>query len=111
MRSPLELIRELEQEARQLQMTALVIGFQDHTAFVWSHHADKLETLDTMLTLGGESIGFVGVTDGTITVRPLAEYENEEWARGYLQAILRRFQDVARAECSRPELIFDCRAR
>jgi len=102
MRSPLELIRELEQEARQLQMAALVIGFQDHTAFVWSHHADKLETLDTMLTLGGESIGFVGVTDGTIAVRPLAEYENEEWARGYLQAILRHFQDVARAECSRP---------
>ena len=36
----------------------------------------------------------MGVADGTIAVRTLAEYENEEWAHGYLDAILRRFHVV-----------------
>jgi hypothetical protein len=87
-RSTADLIRELDAEAPYFRLVCLVVGFENHTDFVFGTDAQKLKKLNSLVQSGGEPVGLVGCDwgDGQFTVhtRPLAEFENEAWVEEFL---------------------------
>ena len=63
MRSTLDLIRELESEAAKFTALALIVGFEEHSEYVWNADGtaeQKLQKLNEMIGRGGKPVGFVG---------------------------------------------------
>jgi hypothetical protein len=103
-RSTLDLIEELWARAEALWTCALVIGYEDHSEFVWASQGarETLETLNGHLSAGGEPLGFIGATRSeggamSLVIEALEEYKDEEWAEkllftlaGQLRASLER---------------------
>ena len=94
MRTTFELIEELEREAKSFSQIALVVGFPEHTQFVWCSDGDepeKLDKLNKLIEAGGEPVGFVGVRIaqdiGSFYLRPLKEYETDETTLAYLKKL------------------------
>ena len=94
MRTTIELIEELERQAKSFDGIALVMGFPEHTQFVWDsdgHQAEKVAKLNKFIQLGGEPVGFVGVRVredvGIIYLRPLKQYETDEKTAAYLMKL------------------------
>jgi hypothetical protein len=91
MRTTLELIEELEREAKSFDQIALVVGVQEHTQFVWCSDGDKVDKLNKLIEQGGEPVGLVGVRSardvGCFYLRPLKEYEADETTLAYLKKL------------------------
>jgi hypothetical protein len=86
MRSTRDLIKELEQEAREhssAKLVALVVGFEHTSSFVLATDVNKLEMLNEFIKQGGEPFGFIRITPegngtGKAHVRTAAEYNKDE---------------------------------
>lgn len=91
MRSTRDLIRELETESEKFTRTALVVGFENRTEFVWANEENKLSNLNSFVKDGGEPVGLAGITinDGSAVFysRPLEEFKAESWVNDYLEAL------------------------
>jgi hypothetical protein len=94
MRTTVELIEELEREARSFSQIALVVGFPEGTQFVWCSEGDKAEKIDKLNKLieeGGEPVGLIGVNIaediGSYYLRPLREYKTNETTLTYLRKL------------------------
>jgi hypothetical protein len=95
-RATADLIDELRECARKASQTALVVGFEAHTEFVWNDDDKPLEKLNDLVEQGGEPVGMIGFTlekgKGKFHVRPLAEYAGEDWVKDYLLALVSQFR-------------------
>ncbi len=92
MRTTLDLIEEMQTEAKTAERAALIVGLEKGTKYVWSSDDNPLETLNQFVEAGGEPVGIVRVTQGTqecdsIDFRPLEEYANQEWVKRYLSSL------------------------
>ena len=91
MRTPEELIAELDGEKHKFRVLALAIGFQSTTTFVFADEDNALANLKHEMHCGGVPVGFVGIVeDGERHIlysRPLLEHENEAWVDEYLHAV------------------------
>ena len=89
-RTTADLIEELHSEAAGADHAALLVGFEKHTEFIFSHmpKREAVETLNTHIRNGGEPVGIGRVRaeegEATVSMRPLEEYEGEEWVEKYL---------------------------
>src|SRR5262245_62055990 len=82
MRTTKDLIRELHDEADGAAFTALIIGFENTTLFVYANDEDPLSSLNRMIERGGEPVGLMrfsktGKGEGKFKLRPLAEYTDD----------------------------------
>jgi hypothetical protein len=97
MRTTTDLIRELEQVAARFNHTALVVGFENHTEFVFGHQDDKLSKLNECVGRGGEPIGMIAIAIdpvehlATVFSRPLQVHAKDAWVEPYLQALIASF--------------------
>lgn len=77
-RSTLDLIHELEAEAKHFTHCFLVVGFEKHNERVFATRTDRLEQLNELIEQGGIPLGFIGVTvrdDGlTLSHRVLGDH-------------------------------------
>ena len=105
LRSTLDLIRELEDEAARFWVCAIVVGFESKSGFVWSYEGterDRLNSLNQMVASGGEPMGMVGVIKDertetlTFASRLLAEYAGEPWAHDYLETLMETVVTLAK---------------
>lgn len=101
-RSTLDLVRELEAEARKFREIALVVGFEDHSEVIFDSDGttqQKLEKLNALHRSGGVPIGFVGYTADalgtlinrntlTLYTRALDEFLSDQFAADALQKIV-----------------------
>lgn len=91
-RTTKELVEELMSESEGTDITALVVGFEYHTKFVFSNSEEPLKELNGMVENDGEPVGFIFCTrkDNTLTFssRPLTEFENEEGVSDFLNAAI-----------------------
>src|SRR4051812_42808413 len=102
-RSTKELIDELQETMRQEAggYVALVVVFDKHTEFVFAHEVDALKQLNGFVQRGGEPVGAIAISvetggqEGKLKLRPLAEYENEEWVEKYLFTVAGQFKRLA----------------
>jgi hypothetical protein len=96
-RTTVDLIEELDTEADNFTMAALVVGFENTTMYVFSTEADRLDRLDELVRNGGEPIGMFGIDmhHGLLSVhhRTLDECASESWAERYLEGLLDGFKD------------------
>jgi hypothetical protein len=113
MRTTPDLIRELADESERLTLVALVVGFEDHTEFVFYRpNADQplLTELNQHIQQGGEPIGFIGVLqtsegEGRVYHCALAEYADEPWVEPYLVKLLDRVREQFVAHGIRADFI------
>jgi hypothetical protein len=95
-RNTVDLIEELDGEAGNFTNAALVVGFDDRTAYVFSNDENRLTKLNDMIQSGGEPIGLFGIDmhHGLLSIhhRLLAEHAEESWAERYLEALLEGFK-------------------
>jgi len=101
MRTTLDLIGELEQEARNFDLVALAVVLEEVSEFVFNSDRRKVERLAYLLGEGGQPVGFIGTeTRGNtlrIRRRVLDEYKDKLWAAEYLTSVTDLFLTVARS--------------
>ena len=95
-RTTRDLVNELRGAAGEVLIAALVVGFDNHTEFVWSTDAEPLEKLDTLVSAGGEPVGIITHDEQGTHARPLIEYQGEEWVEEYLISLLAQVRDTFR---------------
>jgi hypothetical protein len=97
MRSTLDLINELENEAENFIIVAIAVGFERETKFVFHKPGEQqqiMEQLNEAIQKGGEPIGLVGIRQDQATksrtfyTRPLAEFQGEAWVEKYLDSLM-----------------------
>ncbi len=90
MRTNLELIGELEQEAANFDLVAIALEVEDLVEFVFNSDQRKVEVLGELMTQGARPIGFIGTQTevNTLCVRwlVLEEYKDDPWAEAYLKS-------------------------
>jgi hypothetical protein len=96
MRATNHLIRELQEEADGAAFTALIVGFENTTLFLYANNEDPLSALNRMIERGGEPFGLMrfmkkGKGAGEFKVRPLAEYAGDPHVERFLRTLLRDF--------------------
>jgi hypothetical protein len=91
-RTTKDLIEELMSESEGTFITALVVGFEAQTKFVFSNSQEPLKELNEMIEQGGEPVGLIYCTreDNTMTflTRPLLEFANEKGVSDYLNSTI-----------------------
>jgi hypothetical protein len=91
-RTPTDLIEELDVEATKFKIVVLVVIFQESgTIYIRSDHSNRRCALTAALARGGEAIGFIGVKEEGDSVllyrRAFAEYQGKEMFSQYLASI------------------------
>jgi hypothetical protein len=95
-RTTVDLIAEMRQEAARdgVMRAGLIVGFEERTEFVWSHdNHDSFRELNDLVQAGGEAVGMATIEGGwladggEVRLRPLAEYEDNEFVLIYLSAL------------------------
>lgn len=105
MRSPEELVQELDREAERLSMVAIVVAFDDTSRFVFHEDSPEkmLTNLRSMIEAGGEPFGLLGYTanenEAHVASFVYEEFKNTVWAAplmeelaGNMAATLRSYQ-------------------
>jgi hypothetical protein len=91
-RTTKELVEELMSESEGTFLTALVVGFEHQTKFVFSNSEEPLKELNEMVENGGEPFGLICCTQEnnilTFLTRPLVEFEDKEGVSDYLNAAI-----------------------
>lgn len=94
MRSPEDLVRQLDAEAGKFSMVAIVVAFDDTSRFVFhDDNADKMVTdLRSMIELGGEPFGLLGyiATEKGSSVSSFIydEYSDTVWAKPLMDELV-----------------------
>ena len=89
MGTAVELIAELESEAKKFDFVYLIVDLQADTRYVSNFNQNRLEVLNDMLERGGIPLGFIGFTNnpsgGTWgrQIQPLAAYQGIDRERVY----------------------------
>ena len=82
MRSTLDVIHELDEEAKKFAHLRLVVCFEQYSLLIRAKDPDRLSKLNDAIGRGGTPIGMVGaIEDGTqiyVHKRPLAEWSDQE---------------------------------
>lgn len=95
MRTTVDLVKELNDEASKFWVCAICVGFESSTTFVFSNQTDQLERLNDAVNHGGEPVGLIGMTkeEGVVTLcsKPLQEHAGEGWVESYLTKLLQTF--------------------
>jgi hypothetical protein len=96
MRTTKDLIRELQDEADGAAFTALIVGLENTTLFVYANDEDPLSTLNRMIERGGEPVGLMRFMktakgEGEFKLRPLAENADDPDIERFLRKLLRDF--------------------
>jgi hypothetical protein len=92
-RSTHDLIDELDEEATAsgTSQTAIVVGFENSSSFVFAFEANKLKKLNGFVRQGGKPIGIISFLQdgdkGRARVRAFAEYDREPWVKHYLTGV------------------------
>ena len=92
MRTPTELIEQLDAEATKFKLVVLAVMFQESAiVFIRSDRTNRLSALTAALARGGEAIGFIGMQDEGESVsfyrRVLSGCEAEGLFSQYLASI------------------------
>src|SRR5690349_11600325 len=89
-----DLIEELKQHAEEpgCVFSALIVGFEHSTEFVFSDRANPLDRLNAFIRQGGEPVGILsmfheGCGKRVVKAQLLAEYADESWAQQYLASL------------------------
>lgn len=107
MRNPSDLIGELNQTAEadpDLQVVALVVGFETRCEFVFSSDAAPLKKLNGLILKGGEPIGLCAVKrtpgENSVLMRPLSEYAGDKHTNEVLSQLTQVFASLASGQTS-----------
>ena len=100
MRTTLDVIKELAEEANNFTGVTLAVGFEHTTTFIFANQTKPLEALDAAIEAGGNPIGFMGwdMHNGLLTVhtRPIAEVcedpETASFVKDYLDRLCASFK-------------------
>ena len=102
MREPIALISELDAERSKFFAVALVVGFENHTEFVFADESEKIQKLNKAIEHDGEPVGMLGVVqipgNCTIYTRVLKEHVQDEWVIPYLDRLTEMFKTLLRLE-------------
>jgi hypothetical protein len=90
MRTTKDLIDELRESAKGSLITAILVGYEKETKYVYHNSPNVLNDLNTLIEAGGEPIAICrtikkGNTKLHCDVWPLKEYANEEWVYSYIE--------------------------
>jgi len=112
MRTPAELIEQLDAEATKFKIVVLAVMFQESaTIFIRSDRTNRLSALTAALARGGEALGFIGMQDEGETVsfyrRVLPGCEAEGIVSQYLTGITDEVAEILGQEMykSSPEWV------
>jgi len=81
-----------DEQTLGFSILAIVVGFEDHTEFVFNSDPDPLARLNSFVQDGGQPVGLAGFRKlignrrGLLT-RPFKEYKDEEWVKRYMAAL------------------------
>ncbi len=102
MRTTLDLIKELAEEANNFTGVALAVGFEHTTTFIFANQAEPLKALNAAIEAGGYPIGFMGwdMNNGllTVQVRPIAEVCEDPETGRFVQDHMKRLCASFKAE-------------
>jgi hypothetical protein len=93
MRSTLDLIAELEEEAKSHWYVAMVVGFETSTIFIQAKDENRLEMLNSAIQAGGIPVGLITTdksgTGLTISAHCYPEHQDSEEfdAKSYLTTL------------------------
>lgn len=106
MRSPEELVQELDQEAHKFSMVAIVVAFDDTSRYVFhDDDSDKMvRDLRSMIDAGGEPFGLLGYIatekESNVASFVYEEFKDTVWATPLMEelansmvATLRSYQE------------------
>jgi hypothetical protein len=95
MRTTIELVAELDQEAANFTGAGLVVVEPDATTFVWANDPARRPKLHDALSRGGEPVGILAFDvrdDGLLTVRPrVLAGMVDSWQERYLEGLVGAF--------------------
>jgi homoaconitase/3-isopropylmalate dehydratase large subunit len=81
-RSALDLIVELEEEAKSHWHVSMVAGFEDSTIFIHANDENRLALLNSAIEVGGVPVGLIAVdqseSDPVLRVRAYFEHQELE---------------------------------
>jgi len=104
-RSTLDLIGELRAEAARQTLTAIAVGFDESTQFVFPTDASPLETLNRLVQAGGTPLGILGVriAQGAIEyqAKPFAEFHGNLRIQEHLYLLRDHFLALLRTHVER----------
>jgi hypothetical protein len=103
MRTPTELIEELDAEATKFKIVVLVVMFQEsETIYIRSDRSNRLSVLTAALARSGEAIGFIGMKNEGDSVllyrRVLPEFKGKEMFSQYLASVSGRVAEMLHQE-------------
>ena len=94
MRSPEELVRELDAEAGKFSMVAIVVAFDDTSRYVFhDDDPDRMVTeLRSMIDASGEPIGLLGYVatekGSSVSSHVYDEYASSVWAKPLMDELV-----------------------
>ncbi len=89
MKTPEDLIRDLDELATTASHAALIVGLPDMTLYLWSNDPNRLDALRASIDLDGEVVGYLLVDGNQTSVFPLPELRGQEWALKHLKRLVR----------------------
>jgi hypothetical protein len=97
-RTTLDLIHELDAEAKRFTTVLLAVGFEKTSTFIRSNDDNRHQALNDAISEGGTPVALIGlitvcnadrmVSKVTLYARLLQEYVEEDWAREYLERVV-----------------------
>ncbi len=94
MRSAEEMVQELDREASQFSVVAIVVAFDDTSRFVF-HDDDSSKTLTelrSMIEAGGEPFGLLGYvateTKSSVGSHVFDEFQDSVWAKPLMDELV-----------------------
>ena len=97
-RATVDIIEELDRQARTLTDVVLAVCFEDRTELISTLDDDRLEHLDRAVAEGGKPLCYLGYTAPTaedprfrFCVRRLVEHAHDDWALGAMAELAATF--------------------
>jgi hypothetical protein len=92
-RSTKGIIHELDEEAAQhASSVAIVMAFDNSTAYIWSHNPDRQQVLDDAVRSGGKPVGLIAMIqkDGKVkfATKVYPESAHLTWVDDYLRRLV-----------------------
>jgi len=87
MKTPAELISELEANREGYTTSAVIVVFESSTIVIDTNDGNRLQLLTEAMASGGVPLAWGRTKPGKWEMALLPEFENEPWANDYLKKI------------------------
>ena len=95
-RTTVDLIKELQTAAKDVERAALIVRFDRHIEYVQMDNPNPIEALSVMVLRKGEPVGLFVMNHGVVKLRPLKEYQHQHSVCQFLNQLSPEIQTRVR---------------